>query len=336
MNGRVYDYQLGRFLSVDPHIDAPLNSQSLNPYSYIMNNPLSGTDPTGYDDDPTIGTHIPGVEAVGTETSATGSHLPSASAFGNELAGNGKVGQGTTGAGSRQDQAAGESDKESAAVTGVKPDSGLHYVNNGDPITTTGSGSAKQTDFPDLMPDAQKDQAIADAAQNVAATTGEVLDTAAMEAAKTAPLMAVPEIGILGRIGRWLGLVRDEEIATDTTAVATKTAVRRETPNLSVGAPGVMFKQARSQIVAMSGTAEDKAMEFERLAAQIESHSGGSWGMGPRFVGTDGSISYVGKGADYMITIANDGRVFSGTFSKGMARSGGQFSPIYDNLREVK
>jgi RHS repeat-associated protein len=48
MNGRVYDYRLGRFLSVDPFIQAPLNSQSLNPYSYIMNNPLSGTDPTGY------------------------------------------------------------------------------------------------------------------------------------------------------------------------------------------------------------------------------------------------------------------------------------------------
>jgi RHS repeat-associated protein len=48
MNGRAYDYRLGRFLSVDPFIQAPLNSQSLNPYSYIMNNPLAGTDPTGY------------------------------------------------------------------------------------------------------------------------------------------------------------------------------------------------------------------------------------------------------------------------------------------------
>ena len=48
MNGRVYDYNLGRFLSVDPFIQSPTNSQSMNPYSYIMNNPLSGTDPTGY------------------------------------------------------------------------------------------------------------------------------------------------------------------------------------------------------------------------------------------------------------------------------------------------
>lgn len=46
MNGRVYDYNLGRFLSVDPFIHE--GSQGLNPYSYILNNPLAGTDPTGY------------------------------------------------------------------------------------------------------------------------------------------------------------------------------------------------------------------------------------------------------------------------------------------------
>ena len=48
MNGRVYDYNVGRFLSVDPVIQSPTNSQSMNPYSYIMNNPMAGTDATGY------------------------------------------------------------------------------------------------------------------------------------------------------------------------------------------------------------------------------------------------------------------------------------------------
>jgi RHS repeat-associated protein len=48
MNGRGYDYNLGRFLSVDPFIQMPGNSQSINPYSYGMNNPLAGTDPSGY------------------------------------------------------------------------------------------------------------------------------------------------------------------------------------------------------------------------------------------------------------------------------------------------
>ena len=48
MNGRIYDPKLGRFYSVDPVIQFPSNSQSLNPYSYILNNPLSGRDPSGY------------------------------------------------------------------------------------------------------------------------------------------------------------------------------------------------------------------------------------------------------------------------------------------------
>ncbi|MFA0813342.1 RHS repeat domain-containing protein, partial [Microbulbifer epialgicus] len=48
MNGRAYDYNLGRFLSVDPIIVQPGDSQALNPYSYILNNPLAGTDPSGY------------------------------------------------------------------------------------------------------------------------------------------------------------------------------------------------------------------------------------------------------------------------------------------------
>ncbi len=35
-------------MSVDPLIQAPTSTQSINSYSYIMNNPLAGTDPTGY------------------------------------------------------------------------------------------------------------------------------------------------------------------------------------------------------------------------------------------------------------------------------------------------
>ncbi|VVH57833.1 Rhs family protein-like precursor, partial [uncultured Gammaproteobacteria bacterium] len=48
MNGRVYDPQIGRFLSADPYIQAPYNTQSYNRYSYVMNNPLKYTDPDGY------------------------------------------------------------------------------------------------------------------------------------------------------------------------------------------------------------------------------------------------------------------------------------------------
>ncbi|BBO27135.1 hypothetical protein AltI4_15230 [Alteromonas sp. I4] len=48
MNGRIYDPTLGRFLQADPHIQAPTNSQNYNRYSYVLNNPMSYTDPSGY------------------------------------------------------------------------------------------------------------------------------------------------------------------------------------------------------------------------------------------------------------------------------------------------
>ncbi|VVM24011.1 hypothetical protein BSPWISOXPB_8535 [uncultured Gammaproteobacteria bacterium] len=43
MNGRVYDPQIGRFLSADPYIQSPYNTQSYNRYSYTINNPLKYT-----------------------------------------------------------------------------------------------------------------------------------------------------------------------------------------------------------------------------------------------------------------------------------------------------
>ncbi len=49
MNGRVYDPNVGRFLSPDPIIQAPSATQSFNRYSYVWNNPLSMTDPSGYE-----------------------------------------------------------------------------------------------------------------------------------------------------------------------------------------------------------------------------------------------------------------------------------------------
>ncbi|WED66575.1 SpvB/TcaC N-terminal domain-containing protein [Synoicihabitans lomoniglobus] len=55
MNGRIYDPLLGRFLSADIVVQAPGNLQSYNRYSYVLNNPLTMTDPTGYFWDPDSG-----------------------------------------------------------------------------------------------------------------------------------------------------------------------------------------------------------------------------------------------------------------------------------------
>ena len=48
MNGRVYDPKIGRFLPADPFIQDITNSQALNAYAYVNNNPLSYTDPSGF------------------------------------------------------------------------------------------------------------------------------------------------------------------------------------------------------------------------------------------------------------------------------------------------
>lgn len=51
MNGRLYDPATGKFISVDPEIQFPDDMQSFNAYSYLMNNPFIGTDPSGFDAD---------------------------------------------------------------------------------------------------------------------------------------------------------------------------------------------------------------------------------------------------------------------------------------------
>ena len=48
MNGRIYDPLTARFMSADPILQDPMNGQSYNRYSYVMNNPTNATDPTGF------------------------------------------------------------------------------------------------------------------------------------------------------------------------------------------------------------------------------------------------------------------------------------------------
>jgi RHS repeat-associated protein len=49
MRGRMYDPRLGRFLTPDPIVQAPLNTEAYNRYAYVFNNPLKYHDPSGLD-----------------------------------------------------------------------------------------------------------------------------------------------------------------------------------------------------------------------------------------------------------------------------------------------
>ena len=48
MRGRIYDPKLARFTTTDPVIADIRDGQSFNSYSYVWNNPLAFTDPTGF------------------------------------------------------------------------------------------------------------------------------------------------------------------------------------------------------------------------------------------------------------------------------------------------
>ena len=50
MVGRVQDDVIGRFLSADPYVTDPMNTQDWNPYSYVYNNPMTYVDPTGFEE----------------------------------------------------------------------------------------------------------------------------------------------------------------------------------------------------------------------------------------------------------------------------------------------
>ncbi len=49
MNGRIYSPTGSTFLSADPYVSDPGNTQNYNRYAYVNNNPLTYVDPTGYD-----------------------------------------------------------------------------------------------------------------------------------------------------------------------------------------------------------------------------------------------------------------------------------------------
>lgn len=48
MNARYYDPNTNRFLTLDSIVPDPTNPQSFNRYSYVRNNPINFTDPTGH------------------------------------------------------------------------------------------------------------------------------------------------------------------------------------------------------------------------------------------------------------------------------------------------
>jgi len=68
---RYYNPRLGRFISADSIVPEPGNPQSLNRYSYVLNRPLQGGDPTGHQGpiDWNLEQHTPPAEYSGSVVS---------------------------------------------------------------------------------------------------------------------------------------------------------------------------------------------------------------------------------------------------------------------------
>jgi RHS repeat-associated protein len=79
MNARIYDPTIGRFLSADPTVPAPFDGQSYNRYTYVLNNPLSLTDPTGLAQTERL--HVQAIDPCGSPSGCATGTLFSASEF---------------------------------------------------------------------------------------------------------------------------------------------------------------------------------------------------------------------------------------------------------------
>jgi RHS repeat-associated protein len=51
MRGRIYDPTIGHFLTPDPVVGAPFDGTAFNAYSYVLNNPVTLVDPSGFSPD---------------------------------------------------------------------------------------------------------------------------------------------------------------------------------------------------------------------------------------------------------------------------------------------
>jgi len=86
MGGRVYDPDLGRFISADPFVQEVGDPQNLNRYTYVLNNPLSYTDPSGYFFGKlfkAIGSILSGIfKGIGAAVKAVGDQIQTLAAIG--------------------------------------------------------------------------------------------------------------------------------------------------------------------------------------------------------------------------------------------------------------
>lgn len=201
MRGRLFDPRMGRFTGVDPVIQFPLSTQGLNPYSYLLNNPLAGTDPTGYVADwesvqDRMWAMAGGYGANGSSTTAVLNGLRSAA-----------TGLGMSGA-AGDAKAAGGSAPTSAA--GGRADNGASTAQSTkvEAAATDRSGIESSSTRPNLS----SDEKIADLHKETFATIGNTIAMAVgnwypdswNSILATVEVIGMQEPGSFGRVSEWV------------------------------------------------------------------------------------------------------------------------------------
>jgi len=123
LNGRVEDATTGRFLSPDPYVPDPGNTQSFNRYGYVLNNPVTLVDISGFSNSAPVHCYDdcanfvqPGI----TVSASSGQSNDAAGAFAaNSFAGNsGNPNVGSTSGGS---SGSGNNELPTITVTATRP-----------------------------------------------------------------------------------------------------------------------------------------------------------------------------------------------------------------------
>jgi RHS repeat-associated protein len=343
MNGRVYDYRLGRFLTVDPVIGDPANSQSINPYSYVGNNPLNLIDPTGY-------------SACDPDTSSAFSQCENHTMNGpgpfNVAATNqkemAKNGSSTTCGG-----APANSSNAPTVVNGVSQVSTKAAANTTDAPTSAATLEPRTRSWLDRAEYFAK--RLLGGSDDHTFVLGELpggthswfpgLGPVTIFAAPDGdPLLAATATSNsrddLPDGLRKFGVTATIPFTAAGAAeiVGLRLGATALTAEIAAGSPKEMLGQALGVITKMSGDAAEKAATFESLAGQISALSKGSWNA-VRMGGADGSHIFSGTLGQALV-ISPEGVVFRGSMSLPAGNfgigTGGKLLPLYDTLKVVK
>ncbi|RKH06292.1 hypothetical protein D7V97_22750 [Corallococcus sp. CA053C] len=301
MKGRVYDPSVGRFLTPDPFVQAPFRSQSHNRYAYAWNNPLRYKDPSGFVNDggcsgtPEDGRCWENVNVGGDGDEQSNDSTIYGPYFGWQ--------------------------NDTWYATG--PDGRRRGPGRGPGSVTAGeleamTAEARRAFFRDESTGGQ-----------VPANFGTDELDAAVDAVDDQYLLGMA--GVVGVLGYAPGVGGGKAYqATARVPLTLNRVAEAVVPKIVKGSNAEMAKQAIRHVMALEGTAAQKANLFEKFAQQINKLSGGSWGAS-RSLGADGAHIFMGTAAEVLV-ISPGGQIYRGTVS-ALSPAANGFAVEYNAMR---